>query len=260
MKFNFFEEYQTLDNFKKTELINFNSTIFLAANSFNEYKENQKLLTSINPNLSTAYWPILPNSYWISPFSNTKDLQLFTKEIFSINEPLTILIDLELPLVKHKELYFKNFFSFRKNKKILNNFFKEAPTHNINIVTAEYPPFFVGISFIYHLLGISFDVKKYRHTQCIIYYTSMIPNKFISKLIRKGIIRSKKINPNLQLGLGTIATGVLGNEPILSLKSLKSDIDFMEINNIETGIIFRLGGLDENYIKLLENNMPSARI
>lgn len=255
MRFNFFEEYPTLENLEKVKLIDFKSTIFLTANSFEEYKKNQKLLLSINSNLSTAYWPILPNSYWISPFSNTEDLQNFIKDIFSINEPLTILIDLEIPLVKHKELYFKNFFSFWKNKKILRKFFQEALAHNIKIVTAEYPPFFIGINFVYRLLGISFDVKKYKHTQCIMYYTSMIPNKFILKLIRNGVIKARKLNPNLHLGLGTIATGVLGNEPIISVSSLKNDIDFMKLNNIETGIVFRLGGLNEDYIKLLKNNI-----
>lgn len=252
MNINFFEEYPILENLEKAKLINFKSTIFITANSFSEYKENQKLLNSINSNLLTAYWPILPNSYWISPFSNTKDLQNFIKEIFSINEPLTILIDLELPLVKHKELYFKNFFSFWRNKKILKEFFKEAPIHNIKIVTAEYPPFFIGV-FIYRLLGISFNVKKYKHTQSIMYYTSMISNKFLSKLIRNAVLRARKFNPDLQLGLGTIATGVLGDEPILSTPSLKKDIDFMKANNIETGIIFRLGGLNEDYLKILND-------
>lgn len=252
MNINFFEEYPTLENLEKAKLIDFKSTIFLTANSFKEYKENQKLLSSINPNLSTAYWLILPNSYWISPFSNTEDLENFVKEIFSIDEPLTILIDLELPLVKHKELYFKNFFSFWKNKKILKKFFKEASAHNIKIVTSEYPPFFNGMSFIYRLLGISFDVKKYKHTHCIMYYTSMIPNKFMSNLIRTGIIKLRRINPNLQLGLGTIATGVLGNEPKLIPDFLKNDLDFAQKHNISAVNIFRLGGLNEEYIKKIK--------
>ncbi len=83
------------------------------------------------------------------------------------------------------------------------------------------------------------------------YYTSMIKNKLILKLIKKGIIKIRKNNPDLQLGLGTIATGVFGDESIISILSLKNDIDFMKINNIETGIVFRLGGLNEDYIKLL---------
>ncbi len=253
MNINFFEEYPTLENLEKARLIDFNSTIFLAANSFAEYKEKQKLLASINPNLSTAYWPILPNSYWISPFSNKKDLRDFIKEIFSIDEPLTILIDLELPLVKHKELYFKNFFSILKNKKILKDFFKEASSHNIKIVTAEYPPFFIGFGFIYRLLGISFGVKKYKHTQCIMYYTSMFSNKIISKLTKIGVLRAKKHNSDLQLGLGAIATGVLGDEPILSPLSLEKDLEFAKKQNISKVTIFRLGGLNEEYIEKIKN-------
>lgn len=255
MNINFFEEYPTLENLEKAKLINFNSTIFLAANSFNEYEGYRKILSSVNSNISTAYWPILKNSYWISPFSNTKDLQDFVREIFSIGESLTILIDLELPLSKHKELYFKNFFSVYKNKKILKRFFKEAPAHNIKIVTAEYPPFFLGANLIYRLLGISFDIKKYKHTQCIMYYTSMFSNKIKSELIKIGVIRTKKYNPDLQLGLGTIATGVLENEPILSYESLKKDMNFMKVNNIKTGVVFRLGGLNEDYVKLLNDNI-----
>ena len=253
MKINFFEEYPTLENLEKAKLIDFNSIIFLTANSFVEYKEKQKLLSSINPKVSTAYWPILPNSYWISPFSNTEDLRGFIKEIFSVGEPLTILVDLELPLGKHKELYFKNFFSIWKNKRILKKFFKEAPTHNIKIVTAEYPPFFIGASLFYRLFGISFNTKKYKHTQSIMYYTSMMTNRLISYLAKRGVLSSLKNNADLQLALGTIAVGVLGNEPILSSVSLEKDLEFAQKQNISTVTIFRLGGLNKEYIEKIKN-------
>ena len=116
MRFNFFEEFPTLKNLEKARLIDFDSTIFIAANSLEDFKRSRSVLNSINPNLSTAYWPIIPNSYWVSPFSNTIDLKNFMEEIFSANEPLTVLIDLELPLIKNINLYFKNLFSFQKNK------------------------------------------------------------------------------------------------------------------------------------------------
>lgn len=253
MLFNFFEEYSTQDNLEKAKLIDFESTVFLAANSYTEYCKSREMLNSINPNLHTAYWPILPNSYWISPFSNTDDLENFIKEIFSVNKEMTILIDLELPLSKNKSLYFKNIFSFFKNKKILKDFFNKAKSHNVNIVTSEYPPFIFDIGFIYRLLGISFNVKKYKHTQCVMYYSSMIKSKIVSKLTRRGITNLRKNNPNLQLGIGTTAIGVLGNEPVLSIQSFKEDIDFMLKNNISTCIIFRLGGLNEDYLKLINS-------
>ncbi len=252
MRINFFEEYPTQENLEKAKLIDFDSTIFLATHSITEFKEVQKQLASINPKVSTAYWPILKNSYWISPFSNTKDLQDFVDEIFSINEPLTILIDLELPLGKHKELYFKNFFSIWKNKRILKRFFTDALNHNIKIVTAEYPPFFLGATWIYRMLGISLHQKKYGHIQCIMYYTSMSPNKIILNWTAHGVLRVRRYNPELQLGLGTIATGVMGNEPILSPESLERDLKFMSENEIKTGIVFRLGGLSSEYIQIVK--------
>jgi len=82
----------------------------------------------------------------------------------------------------------------------------------------------------------------------------MIKHKFISNLIKKEIVKIRKNNPDLQLGLGTIATGVLGNEPILSPEKLKQDINFLQKNNIKTCVIFRLGGLKEEYINLLSIN------
>lgn len=252
MNINFFEEYPILENLEKAKLIDFPSTIFLAANSYIEYKDIEKVLITINPKISTTYWPILPNSYWISPFSNTEDLKNFVKEIFSINEPLTILIDLELPLGKHRELYFKNLFSVRQNKKILKNFFMEAPSHNIKIVTAEYPPFFICSRLIYRWLGISFDPLKYHHTQSIMYYTSMFPNRLISLLAKKGVARERKSNNNLELALGTIATGVLGDEPILNPNQLEEDLKSAQALNIETVTIFRLGGLNAEYVNKIK--------
>jgi len=75
----FFEEYPTLDNLEKAKLIDFDSTIFISGNSFAEFKGTRKIMASINPKLSVAYWSIIKNSYWISPFSNTEDLQDFIK-------------------------------------------------------------------------------------------------------------------------------------------------------------------------------------
>ena len=108
---------------------------------------------------------------------------------------------------------------------------------------------------MYRLLGISFNVKKYKHTQCIMYYTSMISNKFILGCARRGIIRERKYNCNLQLALGTIMNGILGNEPILLPDLLNNDIKFAINNNLQTVTIFRLGGLNTEYINKINNNL-----
>lgn len=258
MRINFFEEYPTDDNLEKARLIDFPSTIFLAAHSLKEFYQHKERLLHINPRLDVAYWPILHRSYWISPFSYTKDLKDFIEEMKTNKDDLTILIDLELPLVRNKSLYFRNLFSFFTNKKIIKQFFLEAYKYNISIVTAEYPPLHVFFLRLYRLLGISYDTAVYNHTSCVMYYTSMIPGKNIHKIITTTLVEIKKnFNSNLELGLGTIATGVLGNEPILSLENMARDLGFMKDNGFKTATIFRLGGLTQDYVKVIKNYTTS---
>ena len=252
MRINFFEEYPTQENLAKAKLIDFPSTIFLAAHSLEEFHSFKKQLHEINPNLTAAYWPLLPHTYWISPFSYTKDLKNFIADSKTNTEPLTILIDLELPLVKKAYLYFVNIWSVPRNKKILKQFFLDAPTCKLEIVTAEYltPNNFVKKFF--HLLGIMYDTKTYPHRSCAMYYTSMIPKMYFASVT--DMIRRTKKEPHsqLELGLGTIATGVMGNEPILSPEKLQHDLGFMRENNFTTATIFRLGGFNQEYHSIVK--------
>jgi len=54
------------------------------------------------------------------------------------------------------------------------------------------------------------------------------------------------------VGLGTIAIGILGNEPILSPNKLKEDIQEMKKLKVKDIIIFRLGGLNASYINAIK--------
>ena len=253
MRINFFEEYPTIENLEKAKLIDFDSTIFLAAHSLEEFNTYKEILLNVNNRLDVAYWPILPRSYWVSPFSYTSDLEKLFEELKRNKEKLTILIDLELPMLKNKRLFIYNFFSFFKNKKIIKEFLRTAPLFNINITTAEYPPINNFILNIYRILGVSFDPKKYNNTSCVMYYTSMIPSEYIFNKITRTLIKIKKEkNQKLELGLGTIAVGVLENEPILSPENLARDLTFMKENNFKTATIFRLGGFNEEYYKSIK--------
>jgi len=150
-------------------------------------------------------------------------------------------------------LFIYNLFSFFKNKKIIKEFLKTAPFYNLNIVTAEYPPFSYFILSIYRILGISFNSKKYGNKSCVMYYTSMITSKYIFNKITRILIKIKREkNKKLELGLGTIATGVLENEPIISSLDLTRDLIFMRENGFETATIFRLGGFNEEYYKVIK--------
>ncbi|MBD3252751.1 hypothetical protein GF386_03410, partial [Candidatus Pacearchaeota archaeon] len=85
MRIDFFEEFPDKD-LKKAKLINFNSTIYIAANSFDDFKKYKKRLKEINPRLEAAYWPFFKKSCWISPFSYTVDLKKFIKDIEEKNK------------------------------------------------------------------------------------------------------------------------------------------------------------------------------
>lgn len=253
MRINFFEEYPTLENLEKAKLIDFPSTIFLAAHSLEEFYKYKKNLLSINSKLEVAYWPIVPRTYWVSPFSYTDDLKNLFKDLRQNKESLTILIDLELPLLKHRFLFLKNINKFLKNKKMIGNFLKEASSYNLNIVTAEYCPFNSLFLSIYRKLGISFNPIIFKNTICYMYYTSMFPNKYIYRKMTNLLSSLKRNgNKNIELGLGTIAVGVLGNEPNLPPKDLSRDLSFMKENNFETATIFRLSGFNEEYYEAIK--------
>lgn len=114
MKTEFYEEFPNNKNLKKLKLIKFPTKIFIAAKSVQEFQKYEKIAKSCKKDLEIAYWPTIKNSYWISPFSNTKDLKELFNDLEKIQNPL--LIDLELPLSKKWKMYFKNIFHFRKIK------------------------------------------------------------------------------------------------------------------------------------------------
>ena len=53
------------------------------------------------------------------------------------------------------------------------------------------------------------------------------------------------------ISLGTIAKGILGNEPILSPEALEKDLTFTKKARFNKAIIYRLGGLNKNYINII---------
>ncbi len=152
MNINFFEEYPTEENLKIVSTLTWPATIFLAANSFAEYKKNEKIVKNLNPIIETAFWPILEKSYWVSPFSDIKDLEKLENDILLIEKGTTVLLDLELPLFKKGSLYYKNFFNFIKNKRKIKKILKIANEKGVQIVTAEYPRYFFGFDLFYKIL------------------------------------------------------------------------------------------------------------
>ena len=238
MKIDFYEEFPTDENLKKLKLIDFPTRIFVAAKSLDEFKKLEKRIKKINKKVECAYWPIIRNSYWISPFSNTKDLIDLFKELEACDNHL--LIDLEFPL--NKKIIFKNLFSWRKNKKIIRRFLEK---NKARVTTAQFPS--PLISWFIRLVGLDYDVKV---EKSLMWYSSII-SKSINERIKRYLIRLKN-KSDYSVSLGTIAFGVFGDEPILSPEDLERDLMFVKRAGFEKIVIFRLGGLNEKYMDIIK--------
>ncbi len=238
MDIDFYEEYPTKKNLEKLKFVKFPTRIFVAAKSLEEFKKLENQIKKIKKDVVVAYWPLIKNSYWISPFSNTKDLVSIFKDLERINNPL--LIDLELPL--KRKMIIKNLSSFSKNRKIIKKFLEK---NKKRIATAEFPSSI--LSPLMKAIGRDFPVKT---EKSLMWYSSMNP-LIMNKNIKKHLAKLKN-KQQYSISLGTIATGILGTEPILPPKQLEEDLKFVKKAGFEKIIIFRLGGLNEEYIKVLK--------
>jgi len=239
MKIDFYCEFPNKKNLAKLKLINFPSMIFIAAHSLKEFEKIKKQTKNINKKIKVAYWPIIKNSYWISPFSNTGDLLKLFNELKKTNYHL--LIDLEPPML-NKKLIIKNIFKFKKNKKIIKEFLEK---NKQRITTAQFP---FPKPKILKFIGLSYDIK----TQIsLMYYSSMTP-KIILPKIKKNLIKIKNKN-NYPIGIGTITKGIFGNEPILSPKELKKDLGFIKKIGFKKVTIFGLSGLNKKYVSVIKD-------
>ena len=238
MQIDFYEEFPTKENLKKLKLVKYPVKLFVAVKSLEEFKKLEKQIKKIKKDIKIAYWPIIPNSYWISPFSNTKDLfELFGSLDKIQNE---FLMDLEIPL--KKSMVIKNLFFFFKNKKLIKKFIEKKKNR---ITTAKFP--IPIISPLIKLLGLDYKIKT---EKSLMWYSSM-RSKTMNKCI-KNHLKNLKDKHQYSISLGTIAKGILETEPILSPKGLEKDLEFVKKVGFKKVIIFRLGGLNKNYIKIID--------
>jgi len=240
MQINFYEEFPTKENLEKLRLIKWKTKIFVTAKSKEGFAVLEKQIKKIKKDTEVAYWPIAPKTYWISPFSKTEDLEKLFSELNKTK--CSLLIDLELPLRENRILLIKNIFRLKKNKKIIKDFLERNKSR---VTTAEYP--FTIPKRVMKWLGLSYEIGYERN---IMWYSSMLP-RLLNNIIKKKLNKIENKN-NYSISLGTIATGVLGNEPILSPEILERDLEFVEKAGFEKVIIFRLGGLNKDYIEGIE--------
>jgi hypothetical protein len=81
------------------------------------------------------------------------------------------------------------------------------------------------------------------------WYSSMNSEK-LNKKIKKELTKIKN-KEDYSVSLGTIAVGVLGNEPILLPEKLEKNLEFVKDKGFNRVIIFRLEGLNREYLNVI---------
>ena len=241
MQISFFEEFPTKENLEKIKYVSFPTKLYLAAKSLSQF---EKINISSPLVKEKIYWPILEKKegYWFSPFSQRKALLRTIAELKNSNVP--ILWDAELPTHTNPSLYLTQGLNFFKNRNTIKNFIRQRK----NISTAEYFPSSNFSKNLLHFLGVSFSTNQ--HFPIKMMYSSM--HDFGEQIMQREIQCAKSLyGKRLRLGLGTLAIGVKGNEPRISPQILKRDLHIAQKNNIDEVILFRLGGMNKEYSKII---------
>ncbi|MBU0459261.1 MAG: hypothetical protein KKH52_04105 [Nanoarchaeota archaeon] len=232
MKISFFEEFPTKGNLAKLKLVDWPSTIFCAAESLAEFKQIKSSVKKKNVKL--AYWPILKKNegYWMSPFSSPKGLKRIIKELEQ-ERKMTILWDAELPYT-HPFLFMRNGLHFFTNRMRIKKFLKRKGK-DLTIYSAQTFTF----APLFRFLGVHFDKYVTAVPMC---YASFLPGA------RMGLKQTEaKV-----VGIGLIAKGIGPTDQVYTAQALEKDLNICKQKKIKEVIIFRLGGLNKNYLKVLK--------
>lgn len=243
MIISFFEEFATKENLSRIKLINFKSKIYLATKDVTSFSIlRQKILKQNKKILDVIWWPVLEKKegYWMSPWSKKEALERIINQVNK--NSFSVLWDAEFPIDK-KIFTLPLTRRFYQNRKFIRDFIKNS---KVKIYTAEYKSSNIFIDFWLRFSGISFSPKYNHHVIKMVY--SSLYGTIDKKLLNRIIIHNKKIyKDKFILSLGIIAKG-LGDEGLISPKELRKCLDIAKINDIQEVVLFRLGGLNRQYL------------
>ena len=250
MQVSFFEEFPTEENLRKLNLIDWPTKLYIAAPNVKQFLNIKKSIKNKQVK-EIIYWPVLDKKegYWISPFSKNKALWRIFMELKSKRIP--IMLDLELP--RKKGLYMKPW-RFRANKQLIKNF---IDGYKGPIYLAEYYPEGKWKSMVLKFWGLHYPSKKVKVIKMLYHSMHRFSNQFLEKEFATGV---DTWGSNFSVALGTICTGIKGNEPVLSVGQLKRDLDLARKSGVKESIIFRLGGLENSHLEFLKGSKRSRKV
>jgi len=232
MKISFFVEFPEKE-LEKLNLINFPAKLYIAAESTEELNKIKKQIKSKYIK-KIIWWPILKKEegYWFSPFASPKAMERILNQI----KKQQTMIDLELPY--YRKHIITRVYRLLTNRKILKKIIKQK-----NIISCEH--------FMENILTKLIGINQKTNNKIKMIYTSHL--KLPRTLIENKIKNLSGKYPNLKIGLGLITHGVEEVRlSILTPQQLKEDIKLCKKYKIKEIIIYRLGGLNKNYIKTIQ--------
>ncbi len=253
MLISFFEEFPTRGNLAKLRLVTWPAKLYIAAPSAKHFK---KIISIIhNRNIRQfVYWPILKKEegYWISPFSSRKGLNRIFRELEKdapahqmTGKKVPVMLDLELPTTQNPVLYLTQKPFFFANRKKICRFLKH---YGGETYQCEYFPTGKIGKMVLRLLGLHYRSEKAKVIKMI--YTSMhpIPEAIIRKELRQG---KERWGGRFVVALGVLVPGIMGDEKTLTNEQLARDLRLCKEACVKEVIIYRLGGLKKEYVKVM---------
>ncbi|MBI5871517.1 hypothetical protein HZB88_00330 [archaeon] len=252
----FFEEFPNETTLEKITQIDFDTRIYVAARNLLEFQNYEEEYKSRNERIrEVIYWPILEKEegYWFSPWSEPEALKRVFEEVKEREDKtkLEVLLDLEPPLQRARLFSFRD---FRQNKEYITNFVRMAEDYNVSISTVEKSCI---PDWILEPLGLSFAPEEYKNKKIKMYYSSyrrrVLPGLIVDKLYERKVEQYAK--KKIHLGIGLIAPGIHNETHSISPENLQREIEIASKQGIEEVIIFRLDGLNDDYLRAIHGEI-----
>ncbi len=242
MLISFFEEFPTEESLAKLKLISWPTKLYVAANSVEEFRAVTFSIRRNQHLLEAVYWPILKKQegYWISPFSKQSALHNLFEQLE--HKKIPVMLDLELPTTRNPWLYLTELFHFRKDKKMIHSFI-------CNYAGETYLCEYYAKPKMLELLGLHYKNKKSKVMKMLYNSAHRFDEEALRGELQAGV---EEFNDKYVVGYGTIAVGVGGDEPILSSEQLEKDLRIAQEAGVKEVVLFRLGGLNKKYVKVME--------
>ena len=270
MKIGIFEEYPCDENLSKLSYLKSPADLIIAAQNIRKFDDLTRQIRASSPNVKKlGYWPVLDkqDGYWISAFTKPTALNRVLNELAERADPKSpffAMLDIETPFIFDKSQLIKRLSDYESNKRRINSFAKQYSNRGLDLITAEHNTTTVP-EVVQKVLGLQIDSKQVNCERIRMVYTSLakyLP-KFLGDIprgIEKQILKREskkglaKYGDKFYIGLGCIASGILGNEPSLTPKELAEDIQIVKEQGVNGIYIFRLGGINSEFAEAIESS------